>query len=184
MNRPFFPKPIPLRTSRSQTQAALHSRDSCPEYHSWPGPDSAGKPLEQAVVSVDIVQQGNTGHGTPPPGTDPLAITDDQGNFALYSKQPFDSMELKVEARAMAPKRFSGVRGGGPPTTFVITEGASLKGRVLLDGKPLKDASIGAVSVDRSMENFSGDLESRPPKMALLLFQISLPTGIISSMAC
>jgi uncharacterized GH25 family protein len=120
--------------------------------------DPAGAPVDKAVVSVDMVQQGNLGRGSPPAGTDPLAITDEKGEFAIYSREAFDHMQLKVTARAMAPKRFNTVRGGSVRKDLTVTEGASLRGRVLLNGKPLKDVSVGAVSVDRS-ENFSGDYE-------------------------
>jgi uncharacterized GH25 family protein len=120
--------------------------------------DRAGKAVAQAVVSVEMTQQGNTGYGSPPAGTDPLAISDENGEFAIYSKQPFDHMTLKVEARAMAPLRFNQVRPGPTRRDLTVTEGAALRGRVLLNGKPMRDIAIGAVSVDRS-ENFSGDYE-------------------------
>ena len=114
--------------------------------------------MPQAVVDVQMTQQGNTGHGSPPVGTDPLAITDENGEFAIYSREPFDHMTLKVNARAMAPLRFNEVRPGPTRRELVVTEGAALRGRVLLNGKPVKDLAVGAVSVDRS-ENFSGDYE-------------------------
>jgi hypothetical protein len=156
----FFPKTDPLK-GELEARIKPRSTGDIPPNNIIRGRvvDREGVPQEKAVVSVDMVQQGNIGHGSPPVGTDPLAITDEQGNFAIYSKQAFDSMDLKVEARAMAPKRFVRVRGGEPVNDLMVTEGASLKGRVLLDGKPLKDVSIGAVSVDRGMENFSGDFE-------------------------
>jgi uncharacterized GH25 family protein len=120
--------------------------------------DRDRKPVAQAVVSVEMTQQGNTGYGSPPAGTDPLAISDENGEFAIYSKDPFDHMTLKVAARAMAPLRFNEVRPGPTRRDLVVTEGAGLRGRVLLNGKPMKDIAVGAVSVDRS-ENFSGDYE-------------------------
>ena len=114
--------------------------------------------MPQAVVSVEMTQQGNTGRGSPPAGTDPIAITDEKGEFAIFSREAFDHMTLKVDARAMAPLRFNEVRPGPTRRELVVTEGAALRGRVMLDGKPLKDVTVGAVSVDRS-ENFSGNYE-------------------------
>mgnify|MGYP003574917913 CR=1 FL=1 len=116
------------------------------------------EPMAQAVVSVQMTQVGNTGMGSPPPGTDPIAITDEEGNFALYSEEPFDHMTLKVEARAMAPLRFNEVRPGPTRRELVVTEGAGLRGRVVLNGKPMKDIAVGVVSVDRS-DDFTGDFE-------------------------
>ena len=114
--------------------------------------------MPHAVVDVQMTQQGNTGRGSPPVGTDPLAITDENGEFAIYSREPFDHMTLKVNARAMAPLRFNEVRPGPTRRELVVTEGAALRGKVLFNGKPVKDLAVGAVSVDRS-ENFSGDYE-------------------------
>jgi hypothetical protein len=132
--------------------------------------DSEGKSLAQAVVSVEVVHVGNLGMGNPPAGTDPLAITDDNGNFALYSVEPFDAMTLKVAARAHAPKRFSSIPGGAKRHEFAVTEGAGIRGRVLRGGMPLKDLSMGTVSVDRTMENFSGDFEIATDEKGMFFF--------------
>ena len=155
----FFAKTDPLKGS---LEAKLKKRmvEGIPPKNILLGRvvDKKKEPVPHAVVSVEMTQQGNTGRGSPPVGTDPIAITDEEGNFALYSKEPFDHMTLKVTARAMAPLRFNEVRPGPTRRELVVTEGAALRGRVLLNGKPVKDLAVGAVSVDRS-ENFSGDYE-------------------------
>src|SRR5688500_10542670 len=67
-------------------------------------------------------------------------------------------MDEAVEALSLRTMGVHGERAGPTRRSLVVTEGAALRGRVLLNGKPLKDVVIGAVSVDRS-ENFSGDYE-------------------------
>ena len=167
----FFPKTDPLK-GPLEARITARSTADIPPKNIIRGRvlDRAGSPMQRAVVSVDMVQQGNTGHGTPPSGTDPLAITDEEGEFALYSKEPFDYMALKVEARAMAPKRFSEIRGGSARRELIVTEGAQLKGRVLSRGKPLESVSVGAVSVDRTLDNFSGDFEYATREDGTFLF--------------
>ena len=54
--------------------------------------DAQGRPIPQAVVSVSTTQFGNLVSSQPPEGTDPLAITDDTGEFALGSAGAIDSM--------------------------------------------------------------------------------------------
>jgi hypothetical protein len=66
-------------------------------------------------------------------------------------------MNLQVEARRFARKRFNDVRGGPKRQTLIVTEGAALTGRLLKDAKPLKGVAVGVVSQDRSIENFTGD---------------------------
>ena len=103
-----------------------------------------------------MVQQGNTGHGSPPTGTDPIAVTDDAGNFSIQSLEAFDSMHLRVDARGYARRDFNDV-AGGKPVQFVVVRGAAVNGRVWRNGNPMQDVTIGLVSVDRSMGNFTGE---------------------------
>jgi uncharacterized GH25 family protein len=119
--------------------------------------DEEGEPVENAVVSLDGLRQGDTTHGSPPEGTDPLAVTDERGEFFLSSREAFDAMNLEVEARRFARKQFNDVRGGTNRHVLTITEGAALTGRLLKNGKPLKGVALGVVSKDRSIENFTGD---------------------------
>src|SRR5262249_26298830 len=110
--------------------------------------DSAKKPVPQAVVSVSTTHIGNTGYGSPPEGTDPIAVTDEKGEFLLSSKKPFDAMDLQVEARGLARANFPEVAPGPKRHELVLSEGVSLIGRVLRDGKPVKDVIVGVAGTD------------------------------------
>lgn len=119
--------------------------------------NAAGQPVPQAVVSVETTQFADAYHGTPPEGTDPLAVTDDQGNFALGSPAKFDLMHLRIEGQALARGLFNDARPGGKRRTFVLTEGATITGRILKAGKPMANVVIGACGADRMVGNFVGD---------------------------
>lgn len=119
--------------------------------------DGQGEPVAQAVVSVSTTVIGNTFYGSPPAGTDPLAVSDDHGEFSLGSTTPFDAMELQIEARTLARGLFADVKPGGPRRDFVLTEGAAITGRVVRDGRPVRDVVIGACGTDRTIGNFTGD---------------------------
>ena len=153
----FFAKVDPLKSPLS-AQLKLRLETNLPPAHIIRGRvlDTEKQPIEGAVVSVEMVQQGNTGHGTPPNGTDPIAVTDEAGNFAIQSMEAFDSMQLRVDARGYARRDVNDV-AGGKPVEFVVVRGAAVKGRVLRDGNPMQDVTIGLVSVDRSMGNFTGE---------------------------
>jgi hypothetical protein len=138
--------------------------------------DEKGAPVENAVVSLDSLRQGDTTHGSPPEGTDPLAVTDARGEFFLSSRESFDAMNLETEARRFARKKFNDVRGGPNRLTFAVTEGAALTGRVLKDGKPLPGVALGVVSQDRSLENFTGDFVIGTKDDGYFLFS-NLPPG-------
>ncbi len=114
------------------------------------------KPQPNAVVSVTDTTVGNS-IGPSPEGTDPLVVTDERGEFSLGSLGRFDAMNLRIEARGYANGSFNEVRPGPKRREFVITVGAALTGRVMFQGKPLKNVTIGVAGVDRSMGNFTGD---------------------------
>src|SRR5208283_1912010 len=64
---------------------------------------------------------------------------------------------LRVEARGFARRGFPETRPGPERRDLVVTPGAALIGRVLRDGKPVKNITVGVASVDRTMGNFTGD---------------------------
>jgi hypothetical protein len=132
------------------------------------------EPLVNAVVSVNVTTIGNTMWGYPPKGVDPLAITDTNGEFAISSLVKFDSMNLEVEARGYARQIFPQIRPGSKPLECVLTEGAALTGQVLLNGKPMKNISVGAAALDRRPESWVGPFTFGTDENGRFLF-VNLP---------
>lgn len=135
------------------------------------GPDK--QPLSNAVVSFDFYYSGDEGQGGSVAGFDPLAVTDEAGNFLLTGDKPFDAMDVTVEALGFAKKHFHRLSSGTKPHELAVTFGGSASGRVLLDGKPLAGVAMGMVSVDRSDE-FTGEFEFATQKDGRFLF-VNLP---------
>jgi uncharacterized GH25 family protein len=138
--------------------------------------DGKGNPVPRAVVSVESIRTENTTSGRLPEGTDPLAITDDRGEFFLASQSAFDSLELQVEARGFARRGFMDIRGGSQRQDLKVTEGAYLTGRVLKDGGPLSGITVGAVSSDRRIGEFTGNFEMATDETGCFLIR-NLPPG-------
>jgi hypothetical protein len=138
--------------------------------------DAFKKPLPNAVVSVNSTTVGNRTSSRPPNGTDPLVVTDEQGNFLLSSQGKFDAMSLRVDAQGFARANVPDVSPGLKRRQFVLTAGATLSGRVLLQGKPLQNVSIGVVGQDRSMGEFTGDFVIATQEDGRFLF-MNLPPG-------
>jgi hypothetical protein len=150
--------------------------------------NSDKEPLAGAVVSVSTTTTGNTTSSRPPKGTDPLAITDERGEFTLLSEGKFDAMNLQVEARGYAKANFPETRPGAQRRTFVVTVGATLTGRIVSRGQPRPNVSIGVVGADRSMGNFTGDFVIGTMANGRFLF-VNLPPnreydvyGLVSSL--
>jgi hypothetical protein len=88
-------------------------------------------------------------------GVDPLAVTDEDGKFLIATTKRFDWMTVAAEARLFAKRKFFKLPNG-KAHDLKLTEGATVSGRVLKDGMPLKNVELGLVSVDRG-ENFTGE---------------------------
>jgi hypothetical protein len=64
---------------------------------------------------------------------DPLAVTDEGGEFVLASNKPVAALLGLVSARAFANQSVQ--LATGKALTLTMTEGATLSGRITLDGK-------------------------------------------------
>jgi hypothetical protein len=83
------------------------------------------------------------------PWLQPIAVTNERGEFELTSTRPFDAMVLQAEARGLASRIFTSLASGTDRHTLTMTEGGVIRGRLVRDGKPVADAEIGLVATQR-----------------------------------
>jgi hypothetical protein len=92
--------------------------------------DPSGKPVLGAIVKPDN-RYGRFRGG------DRLSITDENGGFVLRVMESPDPLSFIIEARGLAKTRKNGWVADKSP--FIkLKRGASITGRVLRDGKPVK----------------------------------------------
>jgi hypothetical protein len=117
--------------------------------------DAHGKPVRDAVIEQQGVSykredgQIGTMFGGAMGWIDPLTVTNDQGEFEIAYGKPAVSMILQVRPRAMAPKLFTEATGADRKT-LVVTDGATIRGRLVLDGKPVLAAEVGLATSSTS----------------------------------
>jgi beta-lactamase regulating signal transducer with metallopeptidase domain len=122
--------------------------------------DARGVPIEAAAIQPRGFKSRDGGEKWGViKEVDPLAISDAQGRFVLTANKPFDTLGIWVEARGFAPKAFKELAGGSQTRELVMTEGASLKGRVLRDGQPVANISVSTTSVERRRGEYPGNFE-------------------------
>lgn len=122
--------------------------------------DTKGAPLEGATVEmVGVETRDGGGSWGALPGVDPLAVTDENGEFLITAKNPFDMMTVKVEARQFAPKSFNKLPSGSAANELKMTEGSTLTGQVLLNGKPLQGVAVGISGAERAAGSYLGHFE-------------------------
>ena len=123
--------------------------------------DQQRKPIEGARIEFDWVET-NDGQGCGGVcdewGVEPLAVSDSHGDFVITARKPFDRMSISVEARAFAKAKFLKL-ACGQDHVLRLGEGATVAGRLVRSGKGVARTKIGLVSVDRSIEGFTGDYE-------------------------
>jgi Carboxypeptidase regulatory-like domain/Dioxygenase len=116
--------------------------------------DAHHRPIRDAVVQPQGIL-GETPNGRrgsiygSVPGLDPVAVTNDKGEFELMHDKPFDAMVLQVEARGMASKIFTSLASGTERHTLAVSEGATIRGRFLHSGKPVPNAEVGLIARKR-----------------------------------
>ena len=115
----------------------------------------SGQPVANAVVSFEFFFGDEANCGGQCDGVDPMAVSDEDGQFLITTIKRFDWMTVTVEAQGFAKRKFFKLPSGSPHE-LRLTDGATVTGRVLNGGQPTPDITIGLVSVDRS-ESFTGD---------------------------
>lgn len=110
--------------------------------------DESGDPIPDAVVEpVGILEGASSLYGTVR-GLEPMAVTNVMGDFEISYDKPTPKMLLNIEARAMAP-RFVTMATGQDRHSVTLTEGASISGRLIANGKPISNAEIGLIPKNR-----------------------------------
>jgi len=108
--------------------------------------DTHGAPMRDAVVTprgVLQVRDSSSIYGTIP-GLDPIAVSNEKGEFEIAYAEPMSKVALIVEARAMAPK-FVILPAGSERQTVTVSEGAVVRGRLMDKGQPVAGAEIGLI---------------------------------------
>lgn len=118
------------------------------------GPD--GNPVTGAIVTPFGCKTRSRRWWGSMPGVDAMSITNTRGEFLLTGESPAIAYDVEVEARGLATRRFALVRLGDESHELQLTEGATVTGRLMKNGKPLSGITIGLVQDDRSYESFTG----------------------------
>lgn len=120
-----------------------------------------GDPVARAVVEPFGFRREQYGQfgGLDKEGIDPLAVSDDQGQFRLGVGRDSEALYLRIKAPFLAPMCSDPVAAGPKVHTFTLGPGVTVSGRVIKDGKPLAKVGLGMVQKDRNATRFVGNFE-------------------------
>jgi hypothetical protein len=115
----------------------------------------SGRPIADAVVESEMVRWKNAdgtpgGRGGAVKGLDPLAVSNDRGEFEIAYMRPAVEMTMCVHARGMAPQWFE-LATGSERHTLALDRGATIRGRLVQFGKPVPNAEMGLINKERGV---------------------------------
>ncbi len=129
--------------------------------------DPEGKAVVGAVVEPsgyhttrlgsDGIRRPSVGFGNLP-GLEQLSITDAKGEFALRIPETTGKLDVRATARSFAP-HIDRELAPGERRRIVLTEGATVTGLVLKDGKPAAGVPVAFVQRSRRSSDFLGRVE-------------------------
>lgn len=90
-------------------------------------------------------------------GVDRISITNSRGEFLLLSKRPLKAVSLWTEAPGFVTGNLDQAAVAGDPIEIRMIVGATVRGRVMEEGRPRSGVAVGLVQVDRRMDKFVGD---------------------------
>jgi hypothetical protein len=116
-----------------------------------------GEPIAGAVVTPVGAKTKESHWFGQLPGVDQASITDADGRFVITSQAPKLGLYLQVSApgyASFAPQLFD---LDSREHQIPMQLGASVLGRLMFEGQPIKNRSVGIVQRDRSVELFVGE---------------------------
>jgi peroxiredoxin/protocatechuate 3,4-dioxygenase beta subunit len=136
------------------------------------GPE--GEPIAGAVVNIRGVTRGESTRFGGNTDIDPLAVSDERGEFVINGQTTFEAAGVDVVARGFAKGIFQRLSTGDKVHELKLAEGAAVKGRVLKNGKPLAGVEIGVSGTERSSEIYVGNYSVATDAEGRFLF-VNLP---------
>jgi len=110
-----------------------------------------GKPVVTATVEPYGLRYGEL------KGVDPLAVTNERGEFIITSEEPNITLHATVRARGLAAGKFRNLVAGTRVHELKLGYGATVRGRVLDSGAPVSGIAVGVVQQDRAADGFYGE---------------------------
>jgi hypothetical protein len=122
--------------------------------------NEAGRPVARAVVEPYGFGKGDGAQYGGLKGFDPLALTDDSGEFRIGVPERGLEVYIHVSAPLLSPRRFAKLTAGPKVHDLTLECGVTIVGRLVKDGKPLPGLALGVVQTDRSVTGFVGEFKA------------------------
>ena len=113
--------------------------------------DGSGKPVVGAVVSPFFCERADRSWGGQLPGVDPASVTNFRGELLITGNPGDLGYGIEVEAAGFPKKIVKLLPTGGKVHEIRLTEGATVRGRILKQGAPVPGIAVGLVQCDTGL---------------------------------
>jgi hypothetical protein len=119
--------------------------------------DVRGAPVRDALVEQRGAISGKRRSFGDTGWIDLIATTNNQGEFEIAYSKPLEAAIVQVSPRGMAAK-IATVSTGADRKTITVTEGATIRGRLLQNGKPVAQAEMGLTTHSQNAEDYLSEV--------------------------
>lgn len=117
--------------------------------------DKNGEPAVGAEVEPSARHTGSSTRYGRLNEIDPISITNQRGEFLLVASEPADGYSVDIRSPRHATKKFMEL-ALGRPHELVVGAGATVRGRLVKNGRPVAGVVVGLVQCDRASRSFLG----------------------------
>ena len=115
--------------------------------------DLQGMPIAGAELRPRTVQRNDGRIGGQNPSVTSLTLSDDNGEFELSAGNRIVAFDVRALANGFAPKDVSWSRSDNEALEIRLGTGASLRGRLVYQGRGTPNVEVGLVQKDRTLGN-------------------------------
>lgn len=136
-----------------------------------------GQPISGAELRVRTLRQTNGRIGGTDKSVTSLTLTNEAGEFEISAGSNIQGFDLRVVASGYAPNETHWSRSIDHPLRIELGRGASLKGRLVYQGRPVSSVEVGLVQKNRMIGNIVTPQEVHTDKAGEFHFE-RLPPGL------
>ncbi|MBI2480616.1 MAG: carboxypeptidase regulatory-like domain-containing protein, partial [Planctomycetia bacterium] len=119
--------------------------------------NEGGRPVAGALVGPTGAKTSDRRWRGALPGVDEASVTDDEGRFVITSRDPKLGLDLAVAAPGFAIQLVELLALNGEEHEIRLQRGATVKGGLMSNDKPVAGRAVGVVQRDRSSGKFVGE---------------------------
>jgi len=139
--------------------------------------DRDGTPIVGAAVEPFGIKTATRHWFGRMPGVDPLAVSDDDGRFLLFSQEPDVALHLEVAAPRHATRVFDLLPTGEKAHDLALGDGVVVTGTLVGDGEPVAGVTAGLCQCDRSAGTFVGEYQIATDERGRFEFSNVIPNN-------